>query len=433
MSHSEERKNAHDDKSDSPARLGREAKIGAVVILLLIVALGAAIVFRFAGSSGGEPSPSLAQREAVAPKPPATPGEDPLFKGFDPKPEKKRFTTTADEKPAKKPATTVVAAKPAPPKPPAELEGTPSRWKLSSDASESKRIENRYAMPEPPAPRPSHSSRYASLPLDSARSDASGFAEAGAAPSATPPLPPHPARSRYGDDSAAALLPPAAPPPDVVVERNALPRNMTPGDRTMSGAPVSRYADDYRRDSFEPRYDRNELRGRGSPSYAASRRNDGKYEVQPGDSFWTISEKLYGSGAYFNALAEKNRSIVGDEPLKPGQIVQTPSVEELEKAYPDLCPKPERRETIRDRAMTVSTRSSLRGGRTYTVAEGDSLFAIARYELGKASRWVELYELNRDVLGKDINYLTPGMKLRLPDGDRSDDVLTRRPGGEYRR
>ena len=50
----------------------------------------------------------------------------------------------------------------------------------------------------------------------------------------------------------------------------------------------------------------------------------------------------------------------------------------------------------------------------YVVEEGDTLFDIARYELGKASRWADIYNLNRDVLGKDYNYLTPGMQLVLP-------------------
>ena len=35
------------------------------------------------------------------------------------------------------------------------------------------------------------------------------------------------------------------------------------------------------------------MRGQDRP------RNDGSYEVQPNDSYWTISEKVYGSGAYF--------------------------------------------------------------------------------------------------------------------------------------
>jgi nucleoid-associated protein YgaU len=55
------------------------------------------------------------------------------------------------------------------------------------------------------------------------------------------------------------------------------------------------------------------------------------------------------------------------------------------------------------------------GGLTCVVAEGDSLFDIARSELGKASRWVEIYDLNADVLGKDVDTLTPGTRIVLPD------------------
>ena len=74
------------------------------------------------------------------------------------------------------------------------------------------------------------------------------------------------------------------------------------------------------------------------------------------------------------------------------------------------------------------------GSRTYTVAEGDTLFDIARYELGKASRWAEIYELNRDALGKDFDYLVPGTQLVLPqDTSRSPDPITRRSPRDYQR
>ena len=176
-----------------------------------------------------------------------------------------------------------------------------------------------------------------------------------------------------------------------------------------------------------------EPRRHSSYSSPPPRRDDGKYEVQPNDSYWTISEKVYGSSAYFKALYEHNRNQIGeDERLKPGALISTPSVAELEKSYPDLCPKSSRRETMQSRMTAVSTRQSYRSGRTYTVSEGDTLFNIARYELGKASRWVEIYELNRDVLGKDFNYLTPGMKLTLPDGEKSD-TLAEPPSRGYRR
>ena len=58
----------------------------------------------------------------------------------------------------------------------------------------------------------------------------------------------------------------------------------------------------------------------------------------------------------------------------------------------------------------------------------------ARYELGKASRWPEIQALNRDVVGNDPNYLTPGLQLVLPDDDtRPVENVTQRPGtGTYR-
>jgi nucleoid-associated protein YgaU len=74
------------------------------------------------------------------------------------------------------------------------------------------------------------------------------------------------------------------------------------------------------------------------------------------------------------------------------------------------------------------------GGRTYVVAEGDSLFDIARSELGKASRWVEIYDLNADVLGKDIDSLTPGTRIVLPDDNAQKAApLSRYPSMEYRK
>ena len=84
------------------------------------------------------------------------------------------------------------------------------------------------------------------------------------------------------------------------------------------------------------------------------------------------------------------------------------------------------------RASTVSTRNHYRGGRTYTVVEGDTLFNIARYELGKASRWAEIYDLNRDVLGKDFHYLTPGAQLVMPEGKKTD-VIAEPRSNVYRR
>jgi nucleoid-associated protein YgaU len=222
---------------------------------------------------------------------------------------------------------------------------------------------------------------------------------------------------------------------------DAAPSPLRPDSRRAAGedrfapvAPVGQYgANDYRREAANPRHNNfAPRRVATAPRSPAPQRNDGKYEVQPNDSYWAISEQVYGSGAYFKALAEHNRGNgKSEDQLQPGDLILAPPLADLEKSYPDLCPKASRREAIESRsvASTVSTRQT---GRTYTVAEGDTLFNIARYELGKAARWVEIYELNRDVLGKDFNYLTPGIQLAMPSSEKPD-VTAQPPSSSFRR
>ena len=132
-------------------------------------------------------------------------------------------------------------------------------------------------------------------------------------------------------------------------------------------------------------------------------RSDGTYEVQPNDSYWTISERVYGSGAYFRALAEQNRGKAArPDRLPPGLVISTPPVAQLEKDYPDLCPRPNRRETVRNRAAGASMAATAGGGRTYVVQEGDTLSSIARNELGKVSRWAEIYQTQSRGLGQGL-------------------------------
>jgi nucleoid-associated protein YgaU len=165
-----------------------------------------------------------------------------------------------------------------------------------------------------------------------------------------------------------------------------------------------------------------------SNSVAPIQRDGEKYSVQPNDTFWAISEKAYGSGGFFKALYEYNRKRhkAADE-LVVGQELLVPDENVLRRHYPDLCPRT-RKEVASTEQRLISVSTKLRGnGRVYKVVEGDTLYEIARYELGKSSRWAEIYELNRDVLGDDFDYLRPGTELILPvDGPRTDGV-TRQP------
>jgi len=166
----------------------------------------------------------------------------------------------------------------------------------------------------------------------------------------------------------------------------------------------------------------------------------GVYHVEPGDSFWAISQKVYGDGGFFKALEAHNRSrFAQSSRLQVGDEILTPELEELRERYSGLCPKVR---TIKPGTPQVSAASLgvVSSGRVYVVEEGDTLYEIARYELGAARRWPEIYTLNRSVLGDDIDYIRPGTRLQLPGSERdsesasqSGDTLTRSRSAPLRR
>jgi hypothetical protein len=51
--------------------------------------------------------------------------------------------------------------------------------------------------------------------------------------------------------------------------------------------------------------------------------------------------------------------------------------------------------------------------KTYTVAKGDSLWAIAKKQLGNGSRWQEIYNLNKDKISNP-NLIYPGQVFTMP-------------------
>ncbi|MBI3837370.1 MAG: LysM peptidoglycan-binding domain-containing protein [Planctomycetia bacterium] len=153
---------------------------------------------------------------------------------------------------------------------------------------------------------------------------------------------------------------------------------------------------------------------------------NGKYTVQPNDSLWTVSEKVYGTGRYFKAIYEHNRArLPHADRLAVGTVIAVPPVAVLEQNYPSLCPKQRKSALVKPRTIEASTRQRIAGSNLYVVEEGDTLFDIARYELGKASRWAEIYDLNRDALGEDFDYLQPGTELTMPSRTQAADSVTR--------
>jgi nucleoid-associated protein YgaU len=92
---------------------------------------------------------------------------------------------------------------------------------------------------------------------------------------------------------------------------------------------------------------------------------------------------------------------VKPEPTKPAEPPKDAKPEPAKPAEPPKAAEP--------------AKPAAPAPRTVTVAPGDSLSAIAQRELGNGSRWRELYELNKEVVGPNPNVIRAGQTLKLPN------------------
>lgn len=81
-----------------------------------------------------------------------------------------------------------------------------------------------------------------------------------------------------------------------------------------------------------------------------------------------------------------------------------------------------------DRSGLAATPSGSAGSRVYVVQEGETLYDIARHQLGNVARWSEIYDLNPSAIGRPLDPLTPGTRLVLP-ADRPENVSHRNGSG----
>ncbi len=150
--------------------------------------------------------------------------------------------------------------------------------------------------------------------------------------------------------------------------------------------------------------------------------SDRVHAVESGDSYWTISRKYYGTARYFQALSAFNRMRIPDpRRMRPGMKVLIPSRDVLEARFASLLPR--RVAADGGAARTVGFQVDAGGQPVYLLGESDTLTGIATAHLGRASRWIQIYRLNRDQLPSP-HKLKPGTVLRLPaDAMRRQDGL----------
>jgi LysM repeat protein len=116
------------------------------------------------------------------------------------------------------------------------------------------------------------------------------------------------------------------------------------------------------------------------------------YVVQKGDTVSIISERELGSIHFQSALMEANPELQPHR-LYPGIELMFPSRDKLE-----------------DIAERVNSKR-VSSGDAYLIQKGDSLYSIARQQLGSPNRVKEIIELNPEI---DPMKLPVGSRLKLP-------------------
>ena len=151
--------------------------------------------------------------------------------------------------------------------------------------------------------------------------------------------------------------------------------------------------------------------------------------VAHGDNYWTISRTAYGTGRYYIVLAEYNRHrIPNPKRMQPGMKVLIPNIGVLESRYPKICPRRVGKlaGNGRRRHLPSGFFRDRTGTPMFRVGKTDILSEIAQKHLGRSSRWIQIYHLNRQRI-PNPNRLKIGTELRLPkDASNIRVVRTRR-------
>jgi nucleoid-associated protein YgaU len=147
------------------------------------------------------------------------------------------------------------------------------------------------------------------------------------------------------------------------------------------------------------------------------------YTWKNGDTFPILAQRFYGDASRLAILKRINE---GRTEVQPGERVLVPLYDldavqapaptapvagtSAALTTPTKAGAPKKSEAA---APVASTATSPTGARVHIVKDGESLWKIAKQELGSGARWNEIYSANRDVLASP-EALHTGQKLRVP-------------------
>jgi nucleoid-associated protein YgaU len=124
--------------------------------------------------------------------------------------------------------------------------------------------------------------------------------------------------------------------------------------------------------------------------------------VQPGDTFASLAQAYYGASNHADFLMKANPD-VDPAKMQIGATIRVPALADRNSAKATPVAGAARKSA----SMAAATK-------TYTVRPGDSFYRIAEEQLGDATRWNELFELIKTVVGTDPSRLKVGQVLSLP-------------------
>ena len=128
--------------------------------------------------------------------------------------------------------------------------------------------------------------------------------------------------------------------------------------------------------------------------------NEGSYTVMPGDSLWSIAEKVYGDGFAWNKILDANNialNAYGQPTVEIGQKLTIPDSAARTTADADLDTEDEQEKQVAG-IQEVNEMPST-AIETHTVAPGESLWSIAEQYYGEGGQWFIIAEDEHNDVG----------------------------------
>lgn len=141
------------------------------------------------------------------------------------------------------------------------------------------------------------------------------------------------------------------------------------------------------------------------------------YTWKSSDSLRSIAERYYGDATKLALLRRHNEGRVdvqaGEKILIPVFDLESPMTAASSTTATEPIADATPAKSGKGVTATQPAKPNATGARTHVVKEGESLWKIAKQELGSGARWKEVYEANRDVLATPESVHT-GLRLRIP-------------------